>query len=166
MKKWCKRLILPIQITLQTSRKIFFIARKKQAAQSLFKTPKDLTFTHYVKLNWKPSKPTSAVSKNIILMITTKLFCLFTRSARLFVAKRSSKLFYDVIIRVLKNQLGAVYARASSMFLLFILEFYFCCYLSFFYLCIQLSIIWYKCCWFWFLSLYITHAFHVNNIYL
>ena len=71
------------------------------------------------------SKPTSAVSKNIILMITTKLFCLFTRSARLFVAKRSSKLFYDVIIRVLKNQLGAVYARASSMFLLFILEFIF-----------------------------------------
>ena len=58
-------------------------------------------------------------------MITTNLFCLFTRSARLFVAKRSSKLFYDVIIRVLKNQLGAVYARASSMFLLFILEFIF-----------------------------------------
>ena len=64
------------------------------------------------------------------------------------------------------NQLGAVYARASSMFDSFILEFYFCCYLSFIYLRIQLSIIWYKRSWFWFLSLYTTHAFHVNDIYL
>ena len=34
---------------LQTYRKIFFSARKKQAAQSLLKRPKDLTFTHCVK---------------------------------------------------------------------------------------------------------------------
>ena len=30
---------------------IFHYSKKKQAAQSLFKTPKDLTFTHCVKRN-------------------------------------------------------------------------------------------------------------------
>ena len=29
----------------------FFVLEKKKAAQSLFKTPKDLTFTHCVKRN-------------------------------------------------------------------------------------------------------------------
>ena len=111
---------------LQTSRKIFFITRKKNEPPNLFlRRLKILPSRTALSVIESRSKPTSAVSKNIILMITTKLFCLFTRSARLFVAKRSSKLFYDVIIRVLKNQLGAVYARARSMFLLFILEFIF-----------------------------------------
>ena len=149
---------------LQTHRKIFFSARKKQAAQSLFKTPKNLTFTHCVKRNWKQKKAHQRGKQKYNPHDYNETFCLFTRCARLFASKRSSKWLYDIIMRVLQSQLGAIYARARSMFHLFILEFNFCCCLSFIYFCIELAIIWYKRSWFWFLSLFIAHAFHVNNI--
>ena len=112
---------------LQTSRKLFFSARKKQTAPiSVFlRRLKILPLRTALSVIERRSKPTIAVNKNIILMIRTKLF-FFSHEVHVCLLRRevpndcmtSQSEFY-------KNQLGAVYARASRMFHLLILEFYF-----------------------------------------